>query len=141
MLPLSKIFAPATFYVGKGKMQVRVDGCAKQFKLAAETKAAADGLISPLTQNLRETFGAAHEKWTLEMDITCLRKSPSLAKLRILAKTLDELRPVLLQYLQHPTIVCNTRLQRLLIALVFKIHRPATPIHVVMQTPVPNSCA
>lgn len=125
-------------------MQVEIQGRAKQFKLAADTTADANGLIPPLAQNLRETFGG-NGTWTLEMDITRLRKSPSLSQLRVLARTLDELRPVLVQYLQHTTIVCNTKLQRLLIALVFKIHRPATPIKVVMQstteTPTAsNSC-
>ena len=127
-------------------MQVEIQGQAKQFTLSADTTADANGLIPPLTQKLRETFADADTRWTLEMDITRLRKSPSLSQLRILAQTLDELRPVLVQYLQHTTIVCNTKLQRMLIALVFKIHRPATPIKVVMQssmqTPRPsNSCA
>ena len=124
-------------------MEVAIQGRAKQFKLVADTTAAANGLIPPLAQNLRETFGTADKgTWTLEMDITRLHKSPSLSQLRVLARTLDELRPVLLQYLQHTTIVCNTKLQRLLIALVFKIHRPATPIKVVMQSTMPgsNSC-
>ena len=115
-------------------MEVVVKGHAKQFKLAAETKVDANELIGSLVTDLRNTFAAhADNPWTFEMDITCLRKSPSIAQLRVLAKTLDELRPVLVQYLQHTTIVCSTKLQRLLIATVFKIHRPSTPIRVIMQ--------
>ena len=117
-------------------MEVVVKGHAKQFKLAAETKVDANELIGALVANIRDTFAGPGNPWTFEMDITCLRKSPSIAQLRVLAKTLDELRPVLVQYLQHTTIVCSTKLQRLLIATVFKIHRPSTPIQVI-QAPTP----
>lgn len=121
-------------------MQVDVDGTAKHFKLQADTRSAANMLIPHLTQHLRETFDNSTQQWTLKMDITCLRKSPSLSKLKELACTLDELRPALIRHLQHTTIVCNTKLQRLLIGLVFKIHPPSTPIQVVVQDPLSNSC-
>ena len=128
-------------YAKEGNIEVKVQGQAKQYKLAAATKVDADALIGSLVANIRETFSGAVSQWTFEMDITCLRKSPSIAQLRVLAKTLDELRPVLVQYLQHTTIVCSTKLQRLLIATVFKIHRPSTPIQVIMQTPTPLAAA
>ena len=121
-------------------MEVQVDGHAKQFRLKASTKSDADALIGHLVQSLRETFHETADTWRFEMDITSLRKIPSIAKLRVLAKTLDELQPGLVQYLQHTTIVCNTRLQRLLVATIFKIHKPTTPIAIVMHAPN-SSCA
>ena len=120
-------------------MEVHANGDAKRIQLVAATKADANALITPLAADLRTTF-AGGKTWSLEVDITRLGKSPSLAQLKVLARTLDELRPAMVRHLQHTTIVCSTKLQRVLIALVFTIHRPATPISVVAQR-APNSCA
>jgi hypothetical protein len=111
----------------------------KRLELEAETREDANQLIGTLSATLREMC-ARERVWVLELDITRVRKSPTLQHLKVLTHTLDELRPLLVQKLRRTTIVCSSQLQRFLIALVFKLHPPSTPIAVVKaQNPCPKS--
>lgn len=115
-------------------------GSKRSFKLRASTRTDANTLIDRLTDTLRVMFSGRERTWTLHMDISGLRKIPSIQKLKRLTSTLDELQPQLVRQLRQTTIVCSSKLQRMLIALVFKIHPPATPISVeTAATPSPST--
>ena len=105
-----------------------------QFDMSAASREAAnqcmDALIPRLTQ-LVTSWNQPRPGLQFQIDITRLHKTPSLAKVRLLAGTLRVLRPHLIKSLRQTTIRVQTRMQQALLRLVFRLQPPATPIRVV----------
>ena len=105
-----------------------------RFDMSAASREAAnqalDALIPRLTQ-LVTLWDRTQPGLQFQIDITRLHKTPSLAKVRLLAGTLRVLRPHLVRSLRQTTIRVQTRTQQALLRLVFRLQPPATPIRVV----------
>ena len=112
-----------------------------QFDMSATSKDAAnqamDQLIPRLTQ-LVTSWNHPQPGLQFRVNITRLDKTPSLAKIRLLAGTLRVLRPHLVKSLRQTTIHVQTRMQRALLRLVFRLQPPATPIRVVLCSDAPR---
>ena len=63
-----------------------------------------------------------------------LERSPSIRHIRSLASFMREMRPLLQQRLRKTTICVNSKVQRALLTLVFRLQQPATPIEVKYST-------
>ena len=112
-----------------------------QFDMSATSRLAAnqamDQLIPRLTQ-LVTAWNHPQPGLQFRVNITRLHKTPSLAKIRLLAGTLRVLRPHLVKSLRQTTIHVQTRMQQALLRLVFRLQPPATPIRVVRCAAEPH---
>ncbi len=104
------------------------------FRLIADNKETANGVLDALVRQLHDNMNLRTDRLTpkLKFDIYLnqLTKSPSLAKLKVLARNLRELRPKLIVNLAQTTIHVQSRFQQALMNLVFQLQPPATPIRV-----------
>ena len=109
--------------------------CVCTFTLAADTRETAnsvlDQLVTQLIQNMNiRDNHQINPKLKFDIYLNQLTTSPSLGKLKYLARTLREIRPKLIVNLAQTTIHVQSRFQQALMNLVFQLQPPATPIRV-----------
>ena len=99
--------------------------------LVTTTQEQANVDVRELQRRIREAV-SSDERGVVELHVNLhgLKRGPSMNHLRGLAAFMREMRPLLQRRLQKTTICVNSKVQRALLTLVFRLQKPVTPIEV-----------